>query len=149
MRWQFLKQLIAELGGGIWRPYTYCPDDVVLTNVGAGLVQSFSLNVKDARPFIWTDAMFTTNNAAVQSGVDTLNGGILIKFDPENGIGQGGNKYVPLRSLFGVGNSAEGPRELVYPIVIAGNDTLAGSLQNISGGNVTVMLSFIGLKRIG
>lgn len=144
-RWEYLDNLIARAGGGTWVPYILDAPVVALDNA-TKKVQPFSALMKDSQPFIWTDSLYSTDNATVQSGVDTLQGGVLVKFDQTAGVGTGGNDAWPISAIFGL--ASRGPREVPRPVLIQGTNTpMAGSLTNQTGGAVNVYLTFIGLKR--
>jgi len=143
-RWEFLQAMMAANGGGIWKPYVYTTGELTLDNSTLVTIP-FSVTLQDSKPFIWTDTLYATNNGTVQGGNDGLYGGLLLKFDEQGGFGQGGNAAFMSRSL--VGNADLGPRELVFPLVFKGNETMSGSLTNVAGTTIKVRIDFIGLKR--
>lgn len=152
--WPFLLELMNKLGGGVWKPYTYNSEPIVMDAV-ANVTPTFSVPLNDGKGFIWTHGLYKSNVAAVNNGTDTLYGGALIVFDEAGGFGQMTKKPGPIETFFSRGGICGGPLELTYPVAFnagpsasGGNSTtIAGTLTNTSGGAQTIYLSFIGLRR--
>lgn len=141
-----LQALMNRLApGAAWKPYVLQPDPVVMDN-GASKEKNWTVTMVDGRAFIWAAALAKCDNAAVMAGTDTIWGGVDIKFDEAGGFGSVGKTWFMLESLFSWGTQGAPPRELPCYVSLEKKDTLAGSLLNRTGGNLTVELCFIGVK---
>ncbi len=145
-KWAFLRELMASLGGGDWKPYVYETDPIALDAAG-NLTRDFTLSFTDAKAFIWTAGLYKTDLQVVQNGTDIVFGGALIKFDEIGGFGQAGKGSFSLDALFSRGGTSGEPRELPYPVAFKGSTTIAGNLKNKTAGALNITLSFIGVRK--
>lgn len=146
-KWAFLREMIAQLGGGTWKPFTY-NSDLLALDAAANVTRQFNVPLTDAKGFIWCEALYKCDGASVNAGTDVLFGGLTIQFDEGGGFGQLSKTAGPIESYFGRGGISGGAKELPYPVVFGGGTTtISGTLTNKTGGALNVYLSFIGVRK--
>lgn len=145
-KWAFIESLIQRLGGGDWKPYAYS-SLVITMDAAANITREFSVQLTDAKRFLWMAGLYQTNVGAVMAGTDATYGGALIKFDEVGGFGQMGKGSIPLESFFSRGGLNGEPRELPYPVAFEGAGTIAGTLTNKTGAAMDIQLTFIGIRK--
>lgn len=102
-----------------------------------------------ASKFIWTHALYASDNGAVVACTDTIFGGALCTMSNVGVYGPFDNGEVfPITSLFGRDGVGGGAKALPTPLVLSGATVLKMTATNKVAGAHTMYLSLIGVRVI-
>lgn len=145
--WSVVEAIVRSLGGTRGVPHI-----VSTTKAFTAVDQTQDIIWKfadQAAKFIWTHAVYASDNAAVMAGNDTVFGGALCTMSNIGNIGPIDNGEVfPITSLFGRDGVGGGAKALPTPIVLSGATVLKMSTTNKVAGAHTIYLSLIGVRVI-
>lgn len=121
------------------------PTGLVVLPVSASEVP-VTVPIENTLDFVWTDGIYSCDQANVMAGNDVTFGGALVNVSDQGKQNRLFKQPIPINHLFGTPGVGRGWFRLPYMMRFSGNANIGIFLTNLLGVQLSLRITFLGFQ---